>query len=62
VHAFAHSEARLSLVELRKAKAGGLVVEPPLVEWTAKGVRTPELEALVNGRAIGTPKRSKAAE
>jgi tRNA1(Val) A37 N6-methylase TrmN6 len=49
VHAFADSPARLVLVELRKAKPGGLVVEPPLVEWVARGVRSPALAALVDG-------------
>lgn len=50
VHAFANSPARLALVELRRAKPGGLVVVPPLVEWAARGVRSSELEALVAGR------------
>ena len=52
---FADSEARVALVEFRKAKAGGLVVEPALVEWAARGVRSPELDALVNGGRF--PKR-----
>ncbi|HEX4336531.1 MAG TPA: methyltransferase [Polyangiaceae bacterium] len=47
VHAFAASPARLALVELRRAKPRGLVVEPPLVEWTSKGVRSPALVELV---------------
>jgi tRNA1(Val) A37 N6-methylase TrmN6 len=47
VHAFAASPARLALVELRRAKPGGLVVDPPLVEWTAPRVRSPEVRALV---------------
>jgi tRNA1Val (adenine37-N6)-methyltransferase len=55
VHAFAGSPARLALVELRRAKPGGLVVEPPLVEWTARNVRSPELGALVNGELV-TPR------
>jgi len=46
VHAFADRAARLALVELRRAKAGGLVVEPPLVEWSRPGRRTPELVRL----------------
>jgi hypothetical protein len=49
VHAFADCAARLALVELRRAKPGGLVVEPPLVEWTARNVRSPEVGALVEG-------------
>lgn len=51
VHAFARSEARIALVELRRAKPGGLVVEPPCIEWTASKVRSPELEALVQGES-----------
>ncbi len=49
VHAFAASKARLALVELRRGKPGGLVVDAPSVEWTAPGARTPELEAIVRG-------------
>jgi tRNA1Val (adenine37-N6)-methyltransferase len=49
VHAFASSPARLVLVELRQAKPGGLVVEPPLVEWAARGERAPEVAALLEG-------------
>src|SRR5579871_4989125 len=48
VHAFAGSPARLVLVELRRAKPGGLIVEPPLVEWTARNVRSPEVGSLVD--------------
>ena len=51
VHAFADRPARLALVELRRAKPGGLVIEPPLVEWRAEGVRGPELAALSAPRA-----------
>jgi tRNA1(Val) A37 N6-methylase TrmN6 len=50
VHAYATSNARLALVEVRRAKPGGLVVEPPLVEWAARGVRSSELDALVSGK------------
>jgi tRNA1(Val) A37 N6-methylase TrmN6 len=50
VHAFSTSSSRLALVELRRAKPGGLVVEPPLVEWAARGVRSDELDALVSGK------------
>jgi tRNA1(Val) A37 N6-methylase TrmN6 len=50
VHATASATARLALVELRRAKPGGLVVEPPLVEWASARVRTPELDAIVGGR------------
>lgn len=48
VHARADGVARLALVELRRAKPGGLVVLPPLVEWNGRA-RTPELEAVVAG-------------
>lgn len=51
VHAFAGDPARVALVELRRAKPGGLVVEPPIVEWQRAGVPSPELGALSAGRA-----------
>jgi tRNA1(Val) A37 N6-methylase TrmN6 len=50
VHAFVDAPARLVLVELRRAKPGGLVVEPPLIEWAAPKVRSPEVAALIAGR------------
>ncbi len=53
VHADAGAAARLALVELRRARAGGLVVEPPLFEWSAPGVRSPELSALIERPASG---------
>jgi tRNA1(Val) A37 N6-methylase TrmN6 len=46
VHAFVDKPARLALVELRRARAGGLVVEAPLVEWARPGRRSPELVRL----------------
>jgi tRNA1(Val) A37 N6-methylase TrmN6 len=49
VHAYATSPARLALVEVRHAKPGGLVVEPPLIEWLDEGIRSPELASLVAG-------------
>jgi tRNA1(Val) A37 N6-methylase TrmN6 len=49
VHARRDAPARVALVELRRAKPGGLVVEPPLVEWTGENRRSPELAALVAG-------------
>ena len=49
VHARAAEPARLALVELRRAKPGGLVVEAPLVEWTGPRTRTHELDAIVAG-------------
>jgi tRNA1(Val) A37 N6-methylase TrmN6 len=51
VHPKADEPARLALVELRVARPGGLVVEPPLVEWVKPGLRTDELAALIDGRA-----------
>jgi len=45
VHARADRPARVALVELRRAKPGGLVVEPPLVEWERSGRRSAELES-----------------
>jgi tRNA1Val (adenine37-N6)-methyltransferase len=49
VHAFAGSPARVVLVELRRAKPGGLVVEAPLIEWAAEGRRSPEVLRIVRG-------------
>ena len=53
VHSFASEPARIALVEVRRAKAGGLVVEAPLVEWEGRGRPSPELSAVRAGRAIG---------
>jgi tRNA1Val (adenine37-N6)-methyltransferase len=50
VHAREGEPARLVLVELRAARPGGLVVEPPLIEWSGKR-RTPELARLSGDRA-----------
>jgi tRNA1(Val) A37 N6-methylase TrmN6 len=50
VHAYATSPSRLALFELRRAKPGGLAVDPPLVEWLDKGVRSAELESLLAGK------------
>ena len=36
VHAREDKPARLALVELRAARPGGLVVEPPLIEWLGR--------------------------
>jgi tRNA1Val (adenine37-N6)-methyltransferase len=49
VHARSETPARLALVELRIAKPGGLVIEPPLVEWHHGRARSPELARLVSG-------------
>jgi tRNA1(Val) A37 N6-methylase TrmN6 len=61
VQAYANSVARLALIELRKAKPGGLVIEPAWIEWSARGVRSPTLEALVNGRLPSAPPAAAAA-
>jgi tRNA1(Val) A37 N6-methylase TrmN6 len=55
VHAFANSAARLALVELRRAKPGGLVVTPPLIEWSARTIRSPEIETLLASRPRARP-------
>lgn len=49
VQARAELPARLALVELKPGKPGGLVVEPPLVEWHGRS-RSPEVSAIVAGR------------
>ena len=51
VHARADEPARLALVELRAARPGGLVIEPPLIEWVGRR-RSPELLALSADRAV----------
>jgi tRNA1(Val) A37 N6-methylase TrmN6 len=48
VHAGRDQPARLSLVELRRARPGGLVIEAPLYEWAEERVPSPELAALTN--------------
>jgi tRNA1(Val) A37 N6-methylase TrmN6 len=59
VHARSAAPARVVLVEFRRAKPGGLVVEPPLVEWIGKNRRSPELAAIVAGRfETASPQRS----
>ncbi len=50
VHADLASAARVALIELRRAQPGGLEILPPLLEWSAKGVRSPELARLLSGR------------
>lgn len=50
VHPELDAPARLCLLELRIARPGGLVVEPPLVEWRAPAERSAELEAIIAGR------------
>lgn len=53
VHARIDEPARLALIELRRARPGGLVIERPLVEWSAPGERSPELKALLGRPAAG---------
>ncbi|MDX2055874.1 MAG: methyltransferase [Polyangiaceae bacterium] len=47
VHAKPESEARLALLELRRSRPGGLKVEPPLVEWSGNGQRSPAFCAFI---------------
>jgi tRNA1Val (adenine37-N6)-methyltransferase len=49
VHADANSPARVALIELQRAKPGGLIVSAPLFEWREKGVRSPEIAAMLAG-------------
>ena len=51
VHAREAEPARLALIELRVARPGGLVVEPPLIEWIGRR-RSPELVRLSGDRAV----------
>jgi tRNA1(Val) A37 N6-methylase TrmN6 len=50
VHADASTPARVALIELRRAKPGGLLILPPLLEWSEKGVRSPELSLILEGK------------
>jgi tRNA1Val (adenine37-N6)-methyltransferase len=50
VHPFKGRPARLSLVEFKRARPGGLVVEPPLIEWERENVPSAELSALNAGQ------------
>jgi tRNA1(Val) A37 N6-methylase TrmN6 len=50
VHPRVNEPARLTLVELRLAKPGGLIVEPPLIEWASARARSPELARIVRGQ------------
>jgi len=52
VHADASAAARVALLELQRAKPGGLVIEPPLFEWAAAGVRTEEVTRILRGDRI----------
>lgn len=51
VHPKDDAPARVALIELKVAKPGGLVIEPPLVEWRKSGRRSTELSQLIAGRA-----------
>ncbi len=48
IHPRHDAEARVALVELRRANPGGLKIESPLFEWAAPGQRCPELLAFTN--------------
>jgi tRNA1(Val) A37 N6-methylase TrmN6 len=50
VHPFLDRPARLALVEFKRARPGGLVVEPPLVEWESANLPSQEMAALNAGR------------
>jgi len=50
VHSRENEPARLVLVELRVARPGGLVIEPPLIEWHGSR-RSTELAKLIGDRA-----------
>jgi len=50
VHADTSAHARVALVEMRRAKPGGLLILPPLFEWVEKGVRAPELTLILAGK------------
>jgi tRNA1Val (adenine37-N6)-methyltransferase len=52
VHAFRDSPARITLLELKRGRPGGLVVEPPLFEWEGRGERSGEVADLIEGRTI----------
>ncbi len=64
VHADASTPARVALIELRRAKPGGLVILPPLFEWSEKGVRTPDLALILAGRPLadGASADAKASD
>ncbi len=49
VHGTPRAEARVALVECKPARAGGLIVEPPLVETDGEGRATAALTAIVDG-------------
>ncbi|HYO97067.1 MAG TPA: methyltransferase [Polyangiaceae bacterium] len=51
VHPFRGRAARLALLELRAARAGGLVIEAPLIEWEKPGIPTPDAAQLTRARA-----------
>jgi tRNA1(Val) A37 N6-methylase TrmN6 len=65
VHARKDEPARIALVEFRRARPGGLVVEPPLFEWQAPKIRSEEVNALLgrSPRARRSPRiKAKAAD
>ncbi|HYQ40586.1 MAG TPA: methyltransferase [Polyangiaceae bacterium] len=52
VHADVAAPARVALIELRRARPGGLVILPPLFEWLEKGVRTSEVTRILAGKRL----------
>lgn len=58
VHPRSDQPARVVLVELCRARPGGLVVEPPLVEWSAPGERTAEVASWIRGVRATDHRRS----
>lgn len=58
VHSDRSTAARVALVELQRAKPGGLVVLPPLFEWDAPRVRSAEVSVILRGEPLS--RRAKA--
>jgi len=58
VHADAACPARVALVELRRARPGGLVILPPLFEWLSKGVRSTELTQILAGNSASVDSKA----
>ena len=49
VHPYQQRPARLALIELRRARPGGLVVEAPLIEWVSARVPHDEFRKMTDG-------------
>ncbi len=52
VHAFGDRPARLVLLEVRRSRPGGLIVEAPLFEWAAPGEPSAEMRAVTTTPAV----------